>query len=151
MARGVNKVILLGNLGKDPESRVTQSGADVASFSVATSEQWTDKQTGQKQERTEWHNCTAFGRLAGVIGQYLVKGSKVYIEGQIRTEKYQGRDGQDRYATKIIVREMQMLDSRGGAEGSGGYSNRGGGQQSSASNQNDFGGPADDFDDDIPF
>lgn len=112
MSKGVNKVILVGNLGKEPEVRVTQGGSNVASFSIATSESWKDKQTGQRQERTEWHNIVAFGRLADIVRDYLHKGSKVYVEGSLRTRKWQDKQGQDRYTTEIVASEMQMLDSR---------------------------------------
>ena len=120
MARGVNKVILVGNLGRDPEVRYTGNGAAVASFSVATSESWTDKQTGEKQERTEWHNVSMFGKLAEIAGEYLKKGRQVYIEGSLRTEKYTGQDGMERYSTKVIANEMQMLGGMGGESGMGG-------------------------------
>jgi single-strand DNA-binding protein len=106
---GVNKAILLGNLGQDPEIRYTASGTAVANISIATSERWTGKESGEQQERTEWHRVVFFGRLAEVVGEYLKKGSQIYVEGQIRTEKWQDRDGQDRYTTKIYAREMQML------------------------------------------
>jgi len=109
---GINKAIILGNLGKDPEVRYTQSGSAVASFSIATSETWKDKNTGDKQEKTEWHNITAFGKLAEIIGQYLHKGSKVYIEGKLQTDKYTDSNGVEKYSTKIIANQMQMLDSR---------------------------------------
>jgi single-strand DNA-binding protein len=112
MARGVNKVIILGNVGQDPDVRTLSSGAAVTTISVATSEQWKDKQSGEIKERTEWHRVTFFGRLAEVVGEYIHKGSKIYIEGSLRTEKYQ-KDGVDHYATKIMAREMQMLDARG--------------------------------------
>ncbi len=166
MARGVNKVILIGNLGADPETRFMPSGGAVTNVRLATSESWKDRQTGQMQERTEWHRVVFFNRLGEIAGEYLKKGSKVYVEGSIRTRKWQGQDGQDRYTTEIVANEMQMLDGRGGADGGGGYSNpnRGGGQQggdfnqdreygggAGGSNQSDFSGPADDFDDDIPF
>ncbi|MBR9910477.1 MAG: single-stranded DNA-binding protein [Gammaproteobacteria bacterium] len=122
MARGVNKVILIGNLGQDPEVKYMPSGNAVANVSVATSESWKDKQTGQPQERTEWHRVVFFGRLAEIAGEYLRKGSKVYIEGSLRTSKYQAQDGSDRYTTDIIASEMQMLDSRADAGmGGGGY------------------------------
>jgi len=112
--RGVNKAIIVGNLGSDPEIRATQDGKSVANISVATSESWKDKNTGQKQERTEWHRVVLFGRLAEITGEYLKKGSKVYIEGQIRTRKWQDtQTGQDRYTTEIVGNELQMLDSRG--------------------------------------
>lgn len=124
MSRGVNKVILIGNLGQDPEVRVMPSGGSVANISVATSESWTDRNSGQRQERTEWHRVVFFNRLAEIVGQYLRKGSKIYVEGSIRTRKWQGQDGQDRYTTEIVANEMQMLDSRGGdASAEGAYEN----------------------------
>jgi len=112
--RGVNKAIIVGNLGADPEVRTTQSGITVTSIKVATSEAWTDKQTGQKQERTEWHRIKFFGKLADIAGEYLKKGKQVYVEGSIRTEKYTDKEGVERYVTDIIANEMQML---GGADG----------------------------------
>lgn len=112
--RGINKAIIIGNLGADPEVRTTQSGVTVTSIKVATSEAWTDKQTGQKQERTEWHRVKFFGKLADIAGEYLKKGKQVYVEGSIRTEKYTDKEGVERYVTDIIANEMQML---GGAEG----------------------------------
>jgi len=111
--RGVNKVILVGNLGQDPETKTTQTGSAIANITVATSEEWKDKQSGEKQERTEWHRVCFFGRLAEIVGQYLSKGSKVYIEGSLRTRKWKDSNGQDRYTTEIVASEMQMLDSRG--------------------------------------
>ncbi len=120
MARGVNKVILVGNLGQDPEVRYTQNQKQVANLSVATSDQWTDKATGQKQERTEWHRVVLFDRLAEIAGQYLRKGSKVYLEGKLQTRKWQNQQGVDQYTTEIVANELQMLDSR--PEG-GGYAN----------------------------
>ncbi len=166
MARGINKVILIGNLGKDPDVRYMPSGSAVTNITIATSESWKDKQSGEKQERTEWHNVVFFNRLAEIAGEYLKKGSKVYVEGSLRTRKWQDKtSGQDRYTTEIVANEMQMLDSKGGA-GGGGY----GGGQSQNQNQNQGGGSApssqgsapaqgasasqggiDDFDDDIPF
>lgn len=123
MARGVNKVILIGNLGNDPDVRFTPNGSAVANLSVATSESWKDRNTGQQQERTEWHRVVIFGKLAEIAQQYLRKGSRVYIEGKLQTRKWQGQDGQDRYTTEIVVDgfsgQMQMLDSR--QEGMGGY------------------------------
>ncbi|GAA0586330.1 single-stranded DNA-binding protein [Halomonas salifodinae] len=116
MSRGVNKVIILGNVGQDPEVRFLPSGVAVANVSIATSEQWTDKQSGQKQERTEWHRCVFFDKLAEVVQQYVKKGSKLYVEGQLQTRKWQDQNGQDRYSTEIKVRDMQMLDSRGGGQ-----------------------------------
>jgi len=119
MARGVNKVILVGNLGADPEVRYMPSGGAVTNISIATSEQWTDKASGQKQERTEWHRVTLFNRLGEIAGEYLKKGSQVYIEGSIRTDKYQDKTtGEDRYSTQIIANNMQLLGGR--QEGSGG-------------------------------
>ena len=114
MARGINKVILIGNLGADPETRHTPSGSAVTNIRVATSESWKDKQTGEHQERTEWHQVVIWNRLGEVAGEYLRKGSKVYIEGSLRTRKWQCQDGQDRYTTEIVASDMQMLDSRGG-------------------------------------
>ena len=124
MARGINKVILVGNLGKDPEQKSMPNGNAVTNITVATSESWKDKQTGQQQERTEWHRIVFFNGLAEVAGQYLNKGSKVYIEGALRTRKWQDQTGNDRYTTEIVASEMQMLDSRGGAQqtdSQGGY------------------------------
>ncbi|MDZ3822973.1 MAG: single-stranded DNA-binding protein, partial [Pseudoxanthomonas sp.] len=118
MARGINKVILVGNLGNDPEVRYTPSGAAITTISVATSEQWTDKQSGQKQERTEWHRVKFFGRLAEIAAEYLRKGRQVYIEGSLRTDKYTDKQGVERYTTDIIANEMQMLGGMG--EGGGG-------------------------------
>ena len=172
MAGSVNKVILIGNLGADPETRTFQNGGKVCNLRLATSETWKDRNTGERRERTEWHSVAIFSEpLARVAEQYLKKGSKVYIEGSIRTRKWQGQDGQDRYTTEIVANEMQMLDGRGDGGGGqgGGYApqgnqggyqndNYGGGgnaapQQNPAANQNQggFSGPADDFDDDIPF
>lgn len=111
--RGVNKVILIGNLGADPEVRYMPSGDAMATLRIATSETWKDKQTGQTQERTEWHRVVLFGRLAEIAGEYLRKGRQVYIEGQLRTRKWQGQDGQDRYTTEIVAREMQLIGGRG--------------------------------------
>jgi len=124
MARGINKVILIGNVGQDPEVKYMPSGGAVTNISVATSETWKDKNTGQNQERTEWHRVVLFNRLGEIAGEYLKKGSKVYIEGSLRTRKWQGQDGSDRYTTEIVASEMQMLDGRGDAAGGtspGGY------------------------------
>ncbi len=112
MSRGINKVIIIGNLGQDPDSRSLPSGKAVCNLSVATSESWTDKSTGEKQERTEWHRIVTFGRLAEICAEYLRKGSKVYFEGKLQTRKWQADDGTDRYSTEIVAHEMQMLDSR---------------------------------------
>ena len=154
MARGINKVILIGNLGQDPETRYMPSGGAVTNLRLATNESWKDKQTGEQKERTEWHSVAMFGRLAEIAAEYLRKGSQVYVEGRLQTRKWQDRDGNDRYTTEIVANEMQMLSGRGGgggggssgyAEGGGGDAGRGqGGGQSSPP-------PADDFDDDIPF
>lgn len=126
MARGVNKVILVGNLGADPEVRYTNSGTAICTFSVATSESWTDKNSGEKQERTEWHRVKAFGRLGEIAGEYLVKGRQVYVEGSIRTEKYTDRQGVERYAVDVVAAELQFLGGgEGGGHGaSGGHSGR---------------------------
>ena len=160
MARGVNKVILIGNLGKDPETRFMPSGGAVTNITLATSESWKDKQSGQMQERTEWHRVVFFNKLAEIAGEYLKKGSKVYIEGSLRTRKWQGQDGQDRYTTEPVADQMQMLDSRGdgGSMGGGNYerAEQGGygNAPSQGSSQGGYGNapaPAADFDDDIPF
>ena len=159
-ARGINKVILVGNLGNDPEIRYTQAGAAITNISIATSETWKDKQTGQPQERTEWHRVVFFNRLAEIAGEYLRKGSKVYVEGGLRTRKWQDKEGQDRYTTEIVGNEMQMLDSRGaGQGGGGGYPSPDEGSQSApraapAAKPAEGGAPPGDFgnfDDDIPF
>ena len=177
MAKGVNKVILLGNLGADPETRYTASGSAVTNIRLATTDTWRDKQSGERQERTEWHRVVFFSRLAEIAAEYLRKGSQCYIEGQIRTRKWQGQDGQDRYSTEIVASEMQMLGSRGGGgagaassdygarERTSEYGARGqaGGHDDDSSSawpqaDRQAGGPAapksgppDDFDDDIPF
>ncbi len=158
MARGINKVILVGNLGADPEVRYMPSGGAVANITVATSESWKDKQTGEPQERTEWHRVVFFNRLAEIVGEYLRKGSKVYVEGSIRTRKWQDQAGVERYTTEIVAAEMQMLDGRG----AGGSSNQGNAPQSHAQQSSQqhmpssmpAGAPAgvnEEFDDDIPF
>lgn len=112
MSQGINKVILIGNLGQDPEVKYTPGGDAVANFTLATSESWKDKQTGQRQERTEWHRVVAFRRLGEICGEYLRKGSKVYLEGRLQTRKWQDKQGNDRYTTEIVARDMQILDSR---------------------------------------
>ncbi len=151
MARGVNKVIIVGNLGQDPETRYMPSGSAVTNFTVATNESWKDKQTGEQKERTEWHRVSMFNRLAEVAAEYLRKGSQVYIEGKLRTRKWQGKDGNDRYTTEIIADEMQMLGGRGGGSfGGGGGGSQGDGGQGGGGNAPPQPGP-DDFDDDIPF
>ena len=163
-SRGINKVILVGNLGADPETRFLPSGGSVTNIRIATSESWKDKQTGQQQERTEWHRVVFFNRLAEIAGEYLRTGSKVYIEGSLRTRKWQGNDGQDRYTTEIVANEMQMLDSRGGGgdaydqssypEAGGSFGGaQGGGQAAAASRPQPQAQPLEtgDIDDDIPF
>ena len=129
MSKGsVNKVILIGNLGADPEVRSTTSGSQVASLRIATSETWNDRQTGERTERTEWHRVTLYGRLGEIAGQYLRKGAKVYLEGRLQTRKWQDKDGNDRYTTEVVANEMQMLDGRseGGARSAGGHGDEGG-------------------------
>jgi len=159
MARGINKVILIGNLGADPETRAMPSGTTVANLRVATSESWRDKQTGEQQERTEWHRVALFGRLAEVAGEYLRKGSQVYIEGSLRTRKWQDKQGNERYSTEIVGNDLQMLGGRGGAGGAGGASGAeagsrsgGGGAPSYAEESGGSGASrSEEFDDDIPF
>ena len=119
MARGINKVILIGHLGADPETRAMPSGMTVANMRLATTESWKDKQSGEQQERTEWHNVALFGRLGEIAAEYLRKGSQVYIEGRLRTRKWQDKEGRDRYTTEIVANDMQMLGGRGGASGGG--------------------------------
>ncbi|MCP4300360.1 MAG: single-stranded DNA-binding protein [Gammaproteobacteria bacterium] len=150
MARGVNKVIIVGNLGQDPETRYMPSGSAVTNFTVATNESWKDKQTGEQKDRTEWHRVAMFNRLAEIAAEYLRKGSQVYIEGKLRTRKWQGKDGNDRYTTEIIADEMQMLGGRGGSGGGGNFGGGGGGGRGGSDNAPPQPGP-DDFDDDIPF
>lgn len=175
MARGVNKVIIVGNLGNDPEVRYSQQGAAIANISVATSEVWNDKNTGEQHERTEWHRIVLFNRLGEIAGEYLRKGSKVYIEGKLQTRKWQDQQGQDRYTTEIVANELQMLDSR--PDGAGSQSGQYGQNNYQNGPQNNRGGPSNqqngprpgnespqaraqreankepspDFDDDIPF
>ena len=180
MARGINKVIIVGNLGNDPETRYMPNGNAVTRVSVATSETWKDRDSGQSNERTEWHRIVFFNRLGEIAGEYLKKGSKIYVEGQLRTNQWE-KDGQKHYTTEIIGREMQMLDSRGegfGGSQGGGQGSQGGGNYNQSSNQpsnnqssnnqssnnqssnnapnNNAGSsfdspPPEDFDDDIPF
>lgn len=174
MARGVNKVILIGNLGQDPEVRYMPNGNAVTNVTLATTDSWKDRETGQQQERTEWHRVVFFGKLAEIAGQYLRKGAPVYVEGALRTRKWQGQDGQDRYTTEIVVDmngQMQMLGGRGDNAGQGGYQGQ---PAQQAAPQQSYGQPQsapqqpaqkpqqpaapqqpapgfDDFDDDIPF
>lgn len=156
MARGVNKVILIGNCGSDPETRYMPNGNAVTNISLATSETWKDRQTGQQQERTEWHRVVFFNKLGEIAGEYLKKGSKVYVEGSLRTRKWQGQDGADRYTTEIVANEMQMLDSRGGQysddQGSQNYAppRQSSPPQKESAPSSEPGG-FDTFDDDIPF
>ncbi len=158
MARGVNKVILIGNLGQDPEVKYMPNGGAVTNVTIATSESWKDKNTGEQKENTEWHRVVFFRRLAEIAGEYLKKGSKVYIEGKLQTRKWQDQSGNDRYTTEIIANEMQMLDSRGGGGGGGGGGNfnQSPSQSSGPAPQQQpasapAGGGMGDFDDDIPF
>ena len=156
MARGINKVILVGNLGADPETRYMPSGSAVTNLSVATSESWKDKQTGEQNERTEWHKVVMFDRLAEIAAEYLRKGSQVYVEGKLQTRKWQDRDGNDRWTTEIRANEMQMLGGRGGGGGGGSFGGgqQGGGQQGGGQKSGGSAPPQpgpDDFDDDIPF
>jgi single-strand DNA-binding protein len=179
MARGVNKVILIGNLGADPETRAMPSGSTVANLRIATTENWKDRTSGENQERTEWHRVALFGKLAEIAGEYLRKGSQVYIEGSLRTRKWQDKQGNERFSTEIVGNEMQMLGGRGGGGGGGGeggsrggggggggeggYGSRGGGGGGGGRQAppDEYGEPAsppggtgsrsEDFDDDIPF
>ena len=158
MARGVNKVILVGNLGADPETRYTAGGSAVTNVRLATTDAWKDKQSGEQQERTEWHRVVFWGRLAEIAAEYLRKGSQIYVEGRIQTRKWQGQDGQDRWSTEIVGNEMQMLGSRGGAQsspppdfdsGESGAPGPSGPSSGSASPKK--AATVEDFDDDIPF
>ncbi|MEM8815394.1 MAG: single-stranded DNA-binding protein [Pseudomonadota bacterium] len=153
MARGINKVIIVGNLGQDPDTRYMPSGGAVTNFTVATNESWKDKQTGEQKDRTEWHKIAMFGRLAEIAAEYLRKGSQVYVEGKLRTRKWQDRDGNDRYTTEIVADEMQMLGGRGGGGGMGGgmSGGSGGGDPGPGSSPPARKPAPDDFDDDIPF
>jgi single-strand DNA-binding protein len=152
MARGVNKVILIGNLGKDPQQRAMPSGKAVVNFSVATTEQWRDKQTGENKEATEWHNVVMFDRLAEIAAEYLRKGSQIYVEGRIRTRKWQDKEGNDRYTTEIVVNEMQMLGGRGGGDRSSAPApDRSRDRSEESVSRAEPAGVAESFDDDIPF
>lgn len=159
MARGVNKVILVGNVGVEPEVKHMPNGNAVTTLSIATSEAWKDKQTGEKQERTEWHRVVFFNRLGEIAGEYVRKGSKLYVEGSLRTRKWQDAQGQDRYTTEIVANEMQMLDSKGGSSSDDNYSSAP--SQQYAQNNNNRSKPQstaqvehnafEELDDDIPF
>ncbi len=155
MARGVNKVILVGNLGNDPDVKYTADGRAIANISLATTESWKDRNTGEQQDRTEWHRVVFFNRLAEIVSEYLKKGSQVYVEGKLQTRKWQDQSGQDRYTTEIVANEMQMLGGRSGGTADFGGAPAGGGQQrQSAPQQQAAPAPApmmDDLDDDIPF
>jgi single-strand DNA-binding protein len=151
MARGVNKVILIGHLGQDPQSRAMPSGKAVVNLRLATSDQWRDKQTGENKESTEWHNVVMFDRLAEIAAEYLRKGSQIYIEGRIRTRKWQDREGQDRYTTEIVANEMQMLGGRGGGERNMGAPDRSRERSEEPAPRAEAAGVAESFDDDIPF
>jgi single-strand DNA-binding protein len=159
MARGVNKVILVGNLGADPETRSMPSGMTVTNIRIATSESWKDKASGAQQERTEWHSIALFGRLGEIAAEYLRKGSQVFVEGKLRTRKWQDKQGNDRFTTEIIADNMQMLGGRAGGGGGGGGASPGGerGAASSAPPRDDYdqsaapAGGKEEFDDDIPF
>lgn len=145
-SRGINKVIVVGNLGQDPEVRYMPSGGAVTNISVATSETWKDKSSGENQERTEWHRIVFFNRLAEIAGEYLKKGSKVFVEGSLRTRKWEDKNGNDRYTTEIVAKEMQMLDSKGGSANFEKSSSK-----PASSENNNAPADMDDFDDDIPF
>jgi single-strand DNA-binding protein len=155
MARGVNKVILVGNLGADPETRSMPSGMTVTNIRIATSESWKDKASGAQQERTEWHSIALFGRLGEIAAEYLRKGSQVFVEGKLRTRKWQDKQGNDRFTTEIIADNMQMLGGRAGGAGAPGGAERGAPQ--SAPPRDDYdqspapAGAKEEFDDDIPF
>ena len=154
MARGVNKVILIGNLGNDPDIRYTASGAAVANITLATAESWRDKESGEQQERTEWHRIVFFSRLAEIVGEYLRKGSQIYVEGRLQTRKWQDKEGHDRYTTEIVANEMQMLGSRSGGSSNYEPSASQAPAAAPASKPEPAAAPAtvtDDFDDDIPF
>ncbi len=148
MSRGINKVILIGNLGQDPETKYMPSGSAVSNLRIATSESFKDRETGQQQERTEWHSVAMFGRLAEIAGEYLRKGSQVYIEGRLRTRKWQDKQGQDRYTTEIIADEMRMLGGRGGGMAAAA---EGGAAERSPPAKGHAAEPAAELDDDIPF
>lgn len=150
--KGINKVIIVGHLGKDPEVRYSANGAAIANITIATSESWTDKQSGQKQERTEWHRVVLFNRLGEIAGEYLKKGSQVYIEGKLQTRKWQDNNGQDRYTTEIVANDMQMLGGKGSSDSSQGNKPASNSQSGYSSQpEQSGGGNFDDFDQDVPF
>lgn len=157
MARGVNKVILVGNLGQDPESRTTPGGTTVTNIRIATTDSWTDRQSGEKKEQTEWHTVVLWNRLGEIAAEYLRKGSQVYIEGRLQTRKWQDKTGNDRYSTEVVASDMQMLGGRGGGGGGAAQETRDtreGGMRSGGAapaGATTGGAPGGDFDDDIPF
>ena len=152
MARGINKVILIGNLGADPDVRYTASGAAVSNINLATTESWRDKESGEQQEKTEWHRVVFFGRLAEIVAEYLRKGSQVYVEGRLQTRKWQDKEGNDRYTTEIVANEMQMLGGRGGSGGGGGDYNQSSSRGAAPAAKSGSSQAEGDFvDDDIPF
>ena len=156
MARGINKVILVGNLGQDPETRYMPSGKAVTNLRLATSDSWKDKQTGEQREQTEWHSVVMYDRLAEIAAEYLRKGSQIYVEGRLKTRKWQDKEGKDRWTTEIVADEMNMLGGKGGGASAGerapaGAAGGGGSSGGGRAAVNDSGGPPGDFDDDIPF
>jgi single-strand DNA-binding protein len=155
MARGINKVILIGNLGQDPETRTTPGGTTVTNIRIATSESWTDKASGEKKEQTEWHTVVMWNRLGEIAAEYLRKGSQVYIEGRLQTRKWQDKTGNDRYSTEVVASEMQMLGGRAGGGGGAPQETRdtreGGSRGAASTAPAGAGGSAAEFDDDIPF
>ncbi len=153
MAGGINKVILVGNLGQDPEIRYTADGRPIANFSIATSESWKDKNSGEKREKTEWHRVVVFGKLAEICGEYLSKGKQVYIEGKLQTRKWQGQDGQDRYTTEIVIDQRGTMQMLGGRDGGGGSRPAAGGGNAGGNQDPGYPQPSyqSDQEDDIPF
>ncbi|HJL56189.1 MAG: single-stranded DNA-binding protein [Pseudomonadales bacterium] len=151
MARGVNKAIIVGNLGRDPEVRYSANGNAIANVTIATTESWKDRQSGERQEKTEWHRVVFFSRLAEIAGEYLKKGSQVYIEGRLQTRKWEDRDGNERYTTEIVANEMQMLGGRGGGDSQGGSPPDYSQAEAAPASGSGSGGQDGDFDDDIPF
>lgn len=151
MSKGINKVILIGNLGADPDVRYTSSQRAVANVRLATAESWKDRETGQQQERTEWHRVVFYGPLAEIVKEYLRKGSQIYVEGRLQTRKWQGQDGQDRYTTEIVANEMQMLGGRGGGSAPAAPAERDSAPARSQPAAGGFDSAPPDFDDDIPF
>ncbi len=151
MARGVNKAIIVGNLGRDPEVRYSANGNAIANVTIATTESWKDRQSGERQEKTEWHRVVFFSRLAEIAGEYLKKGSQVYIEGRLQTRKWEDRDGNERYTTEIVANEMQMLGGRGGGDSQSDSPPDYSQAEAAPASRGGGGGQDGDFDDDIPF